>query len=65
MIVDLGVRHDTRCEKYGNLGKQTDTITNDETVVGVLLDSNITLSSANQIRGPERTVVYIYIYIYI
>ncbi len=43
IIVDLGVRHDTRCEKYGNLesvlaaasccGKRSDT--NGETAVGL------------------------------
>ncbi len=31
--------------------------TNGETAVGVLLDSNVTLLSANQIRGPEITVI--------
>ncbi len=60
--MDLGVHHDTRCEKHGNFDKRSDT--NSETAE-VLLDS--TLLSANQIRGPERKVVlcvYIYIYIY-
>ncbi len=61
MIGDLGVRHHTRCEKYGNFGKQSDT--SSETV-GMLSDSNINIGwnnfSANQIQGPEKiTVVYI------
>ncbi len=34
MILDLGIRHDTRYKKYR---KRRDTITNCETAVGVLI----------------------------
>ncbi len=50
-MVDSGVRHDTRCEKYC---KQSDT-TGGTVYVPILLEYR-TLS-VNQIQGPEITVV--------
>ncbi len=43
--MDVGVRHDTHCEKYDNFVKRSDT--NGETAVG------ISLLTANQIQGAE------------
>ncbi len=58
IIVDLGVRRDTRCEKYSNFCKRSDT--NCETV-SVLLDSN-TLISQSDSRTRKNCYINIYIY---